>query len=230
MKILFKNPFTIWLVWMLKTTMFLIKERKNKINIGYLSKVNNTKLGRYNTLYENVIITDSEVGDFVYISNNTKIHNAVIGKFCSIGPNVEIGLGKHPTDFVSTFPAFFSTKKQCQLSFCKESTFVENEPVVIGNDVWIGSKVIVLDGVTIGSGAIIAAGAVVAKDVQPYEIVGGVPAKKIKFRFPQEVIREFLEIKWWDNDINWLRQNQKYFKNTVEFLYKIKKDEPKRAQ
>ncbi len=90
----------------------------------------------------------------------------------------------------------------------------------IGNDVWIGANVLILDGVTIGNGAIIAAGAVVTKDVPPYAVVGGVPAKIIKYRFNKEEIDFLEQLKWWEKDEKWLTEYGKYF-NNVELLKNI---------
>ncbi len=218
LKKLFKNPISIWLLWFIKTSVFSIRNRNKKIRIGYLSNLYNSKLGMYNTLYDNITISNSEIDDYVYVSQRTRINNTKIGKFCSIGPEVEIGLGKHPVNYVSTFPAFFSIKKQCQFTFCNENKYIESEPIEIGNDVWIGSRAIIVDGIKIGDGAIIGAGAVVTKNVEPYEVVGGVPAKTIKFRFSPEVIKNLLESKWWLRDIDWIKNNHEHFVDVEKFL------------
>ena len=123
-----------------------------------------------------------QLGDYSYISKNSNISNCSIGKFCSIGPNFCCGLGIHPTDGISTSPMFYSTAKQNGVTLCKEDKIHEFAKTIIGNDVFIGANVTVLDGVTIGDGAIVGAGAVVTKDVPPYAIVGGNPAKILKYR------------------------------------------------
>lgn len=92
--------------------------------------------------------------------------------------------------------------------------------VEIGNDVWIGSHVLIMDGVKIGDGAIIAAGAVVTKDVEPYSIVGGVPARHIRYRFSEEQIKKLLQLKWWEKDFGWIKEHYRDFRNINEFIAK----------
>lgn len=122
----------------------------------------------------------------------------------------------------------FSTAKQAGFTYVKKNCFDENvvvdkegHVVEIGNDVWIGSGALLLPGVHIGDGAIIAAGAVVTKDVEPYAIVGGVPAKIIRKRFNDEQIKYLLELKWWDKPEEWVRSHADYFRNIQEFIYMI---------
>ena len=209
-----KNPLTIWFKWFLVTQRLLKNNKSNSLKIGYLSMVYNVKFGNYNTIYDGVNISNCVLGNYVYITNNTTIANAQIGSFCSIGPNISVGLPMHPINYISTFPAFFSVRKQCQITFTEKNHFKERGSVKIGNDVWIGSNAIILDNIQIGDGAIIAAGAVVTKDVPPYAIVGGVPAKVIKYRFNNELIQALLELKWWTKETDWLKKNRHYFQSS----------------
>lgn len=139
------------------------------------------------------------VGAFTY--GNPKIlfldsgKKVTIKKFCSIADNVQIFAGgNHRYDWCTTYPFERLIKEFVPLEHFNGS----NGDVVIGNDVWIGSDVKIMSGVTVGDGAVIAANAVVTKDVEPYTLVGGVPAKKIKDRFSHDIIEKMLEIKWWD--------------------------------
>ncbi len=120
--------------------------------------------------------------------------------------------------FVSTHPIFYSLKKQCGITFSDKNYFIEEKPILIGNDVWIGSNVVILGGVTIGDGAIIASGAVVTKDIPSFKIYGGIPAKHLKDRFTNEEVAFLTRIKWWERDLNWLKENFKLFHNIQDLI------------
>lgn len=218
MKELLKNPMTIWLSWYINSRKVLLKNKNKHLKIGYLTDLLNVEIGNYNTFYDNVKITNSKVDDYVYVSPETIIMFSEIGKFCSIGPRVRIGMPMHPTHYISTFPIFYSAGKQCQFTFAEKNYFVEHGSVKIGNDVWIGANAIVMSNVTIGDGAIIAAGAIVTKDVEPYSIVGGIPARLIRHRFEEHEIEKLLKAKWWDRDIEWIKANYLLFQNSKEMF------------
>lgn len=212
------NPLTIYIKRLLIAFILEIKNYNKHLRIGNMSVVHRCQIGLYNTVNDNDHLIEVSIGDFTYFSNDCFFSHTSIGKFCSVGPGVICGPGLHPTsDFVSTHPAFFSTQKQAQISFVSTGAFAEYKQTSIGNDVWIGTRAIILDGVSIGDGAIIGAGAVVTKDVPPYAIVGGVPAKIIKYRFNDEQINALLQNRWWDKNIEWLRQNAEKFKNINVF-------------
>ena len=158
------------------------------------------------------------LGDYSYISRNSTISHCTIGKFCSIGPNFCCGLGIHPTNGISTSPMFYSTAKQNGVSLCKENKIDEYKQTHIGNDVFIGANVTVLDGVSIGDGAVIGAGAVVTKDIPPYAIAIGVPAKVAKYRFDSESIIKLLNREWWDGDSEFLKKVEQSFWDVDRFL------------
>ena len=151
-----------------------------------------------------------------------------IGRYCSINGTARIW-NNHSVDMVTTHPILDHRKFYSKESAKSRKIYMEkygnyhnnaefesspirdNRPVEIGNDVWIGANVIILPGVKIGDGAILAAGAVVTKDVEPYAIVGGVPAKIIKYRFSKERIKSFLRIKWWEWSIEKIEENIEFF-------------------
>lgn len=157
----------------------------------------NTIIGRYVVIDKDVIINEqlTLIDDGTYICSNTYIDNCKsIGKYCSIGRDVSIGVGTHPIDWITTSPLFYSKQR----GLVNETIYNHNNmnsPTIIGNDVWIGTKAIIMSGVTIGDGAIIAAGAVVTKNVKAYEIVAGVPAKRLKDRFSDNIIKEMINFK-----------------------------------
>lgn len=142
-------------------------------------------------------IYDSSIGKYSYISRNSLLQCADVGCFCSISEGCNIGMPSHPIIFLSTSPVFLSGGNYLKKHFA--TIPYDNCPrTTIGNDVWIGAHTQIKSGIKIGSGSIIAAGAVVTKDVPNFAIVGGVPARVIKYRFDEPTIKKIEEIKWWD--------------------------------
>ena len=145
------------------------------------------------------ICHNSKIGKYSSVSSYTKLINVSLGNFTVIARESRIGLGPHPTNLLTTHSIFYKNKPWgFHPEWVQKADFDENKRTIVGNDVWIGSRSIVMDGVHIGDGAIVAAGSVVTKDVPPYAIVGGAPAKIIKYRFSEEMIKRLLEIKWWN--------------------------------
>lgn len=163
----------------------------------------NTKIEANVHILSGSILNNVKINSYSYIGRNALIQNTTIGKFCSVANDVIIGLGNHPLDLFSTSPLFYKVKNGMGVSILKkDADIAEYKPITIGNDVWIGARSIIMDGVTIGNGAVIAAGAVVTKDVSDYAVVGGIPAKTIKFRFEVDRRNGLLEQKWWEKPLN----------------------------
>ena len=190
---------------------FSLKNKFPKLKMSGNVSIRNCQFGT-NCYVQNATINNSELGDFSYVGSLSYVNFCKIGKFTCIGPNVKIGLGSHPvSSFVSVHPVFYSTAAQVGITFADKNYFNEYENTIIGNDVWIGANVIIKSGVTISDGVIIASGSVVTKDIEPYAIVGGIPAKHIRYRFTELQITRLLEKKWWDFDIKRLQSNFKLF-------------------
>lgn len=178
-----------------------------------------TKIAEKIILSKNCLISPAlkTIGKGTYIGNNTKIFECEkIGNFCSIGHNTHIGLSNHAFDHISTSPMFYDKSR----GLCEKTTFndKQNNRTTIENDVLISSSVLILSGVKIGTGAIVGAGSFVNKDVPPYAIVAGSPAKIIKYRFDDETIEKLLKSRWWDCSFEELKRKQNYFSNPNKFL------------
>lgn len=171
--------------------------------VGYSlvkTQISKCRISPKSKIYPPCKIHEIELGPFSYLGKDAVVSYCSIGKYCSIGPNFQCGLGIHPTNGISTSPMFYSSNRQNGFSLCASSKIIENKKTTIGNDVWVGANVTVMDGITIGDGAIVGAGAVVTKDIPPYAIVVGVPAKVIRYRFDEKTIGKLLKIKWWDHE------------------------------
>ena len=205
-----------------------VKHLRNKkiSNFAFVSSTNNVSVKA--KISRLVKIKHSSVGDYSYISANCDITNTTIGKFCSIADNCRIGTASHTLNNISTSPIFTLKHNATGTIWTEESIDHCNDTkqVNIGNDVWIATRVIIKDGVTIGDGAVIGAGAVVVKDVPPYAVVGGVPAKVIKYRFQQPIIDKLLQLQWWNASDEKLKENISYFQSediTLEKLEELEK-------
>lgn len=172
-------------------------------------------------------LSNVDLGYGSYVSFNSELSNAKIGKYCSIGAGLVSVGGSHPVrEFVSTHPAFFAKETPVGFSYVNVNLFKENKYVdekmgycyELGNDVWIGTNVSICQGVKIGDGACVGTGAVVLKDIEPYAIYAGVPARKIGSRFDEDTVNRLLSMKWWDKDEEWIKAHAVEFKNSDAFI------------
>lgn len=176
----------------------------------------NSKVDKSAYIYRGVKAKSAVIDAHTYIAANTEIENAEIGKFCSIADHCRIGMSGHSLDYLSTSPIFTQRINALQDKWVEKDVFEhksDEERVYIGNDVWIGSHVLINGGVHIGDGAVIGAGAVVVKNVPPYAIVGGVPAKLIRYRFSPEIIDGLVEVKWWSLPEEQIKNNIHLFQS-----------------
>lgn len=167
---------------------------------------------------DDVHLLKTQLGRHSYLGEGVRVNNATIGRFCSIAPGVHIGTGDHPSkNFISTHPAFHLASSHLGRGFVLEDRYTACERTVIGSDVWLGLRSIILDGIRVGDGAIVGAGAVVTKDVAPYAVVAGVPARLLRYRFDQETIEFILGTRWWDKDDAWLAKHGHAFSDPATF-------------
>lgn len=185
-------------------------------------RIVNTQVDKRAKLKPTYHIENSSIDRYTYVGRNSTVYGTRIGGFCSIGNNFTCGLGIHPTDKLSTSPMFYSTLKQNGITLSGSDKIEELLPVEIGNDVFIGENVTILSGVTVGNGAIVGAGAVVTNDVPPYAIVGGVPAKTIRYRFTSEQIEALQQIQWWNFADKDLSIVEAYWDDVETFIAKFR--------
>lgn len=181
--------------------------------VGCHNYLNNVAMGLY-----------SNMGD------HNQFFKTRIGRFCSIGSNVHLICSDHPLGFISTHHVFYNSTEHKE-SFNEgvhfEDCIIRNDgaSLVIGNDVWIGDQVIIKGGVQIADGAVIGMGAVVTKDVPPFAIVAGNPAKIIRYRFEPSIIEQLLEIQWWNWPIEQIKEKAVLFEDPRSFLSEMKNEE-----
>lgn len=191
-----------------KHSILYFYNKKHSTKIYSLSASVKAKYGLNVLISDTTVVEDNvKIGNNSYVNRGSYIENCTIGNFCSISSGVYISPFEHDHKLRTTHPIV--RLNQASLSRPK---------VYIGNDVLISLNAVILEGVRIGNGAVIGAGAVVTKDVKPYEIVGGVPAKHIKYRFSPEEIDHLEELKWWDWDIEKIKRNIDFLRNKTNTI------------
>ncbi|WP_246333420.1 DapH/DapD/GlmU-related protein [Aureimonas mangrovi] len=177
-----------------------LRFRKGEPRIHPSADLKETRLGRFCDIGPRCLLREVTLGDHSYFERGGEATYATIGKFCSIASNVRINALAHPLDRVTTHKISYRPNEVFRFLGVDESVRAarREDRVTIGNDVWIGHGAVVLPGVSIGDGAVVGAGAVVTRDVAPYAIVAGVPAKTLRERFPSEIAGRLRALTWWD--------------------------------
>lgn len=184
--------------------------------------IRNSKIGRDSKVEGGSSFISSTFGNYSFCGHDCEILNTDIGSYCSIANSVVIGGAMHPISWLSTSPVFYNNRDSVKTKYSRHE---RNEPkrTVIGSDVWIGRSALIKQGVTIGTGAVIGMGAVVTKDVPPYAIFAGNPAKLIRYRFDDETIDKLLRSHWWALEPSVLKRLGAYSKNPLHFLLELDK-------
>lgn len=205
--------------------------KKIKVFISKNVEFSNSTFEGKNNIGARTNVSNSDVGYGTYIGNNCVLNLCKIGKFCSLANGIKILKNNHPTSFFSTHPAFHrpssSLIKKLKLDLVSEDKFPEFQlldhkyQVCIDSDVWVGEDVKIITGVCIGQGAVIAAGTVVTKDIPPYAIVAGVPARIIRYRFDPETVNSIMNIDFWSSPIEIIERYAEVMESPLVLLKKI---------
>ncbi len=186
---------------------------KSKNIIGDFSRIRSSKLGEMVRIDRSNFIFHSNIGDYSYTGANDVIMHSEIGRFCSISWGVTIGPGEHDYKRITSHDFLYNDFYGIKNKEEKESYNRFKKQCTIGNDVWIGTNATILRGVKIGDGAVIGANSIITKDIPPYAIAVGNPAKIVRFRFDDSVIKELLNLKWWDFSYEKIKRNFLSFNN-----------------
>lgn len=200
---------------MLKYILGILSNLFNPAVSLFVKIDNKSIISRKAKVYGRVQVSNSTMGDYSYVGRDSRIIYANIGKFCSIAGGVRIGMGTHTLDKLSTSPIFTEAHNATKYQWTDSSIVEPFKRVKIGNDVWIGTAALIMGGVTIGDGAVVGAGAIVTKDVPPFAVVAGVPARVIRYRFPEDIVEEIVNIKWWNSPEKKLQNIISFFQQPV---------------
>ena len=184
--------------------------------------IKNSMVHRTSKVESGTSFINSEMGKYSFCGYDCDINHTIIGAFCSIANGVIIGGGMHPIHWVSTSPVFYRGRDSVRKKF-EEFEREDIKETRIGNDVWIGQAVIIKQGVSIGDGAVIGMGSIVTKDVEPYSIFAGNPAKKLRMRFEPKIVEGLLETRWWALSDDELEEASSFIKDPEKFIAELKK-------
>jgi acetyltransferase-like isoleucine patch superfamily enzyme len=187
------------------------------IKFLHLPAIKNSSIHKTSRVASASHVVNTTMGKYSYIGNSCTVVDVTIGNFCSIADNVIIGGASHPMEWVSTSPVFCDGKNIMNKNFSTHN-FQTTVQTNIGNDVWIGNNCLIKSGVTVDNGAVIGMGSVVTKDIGPYEVWGGTPAKIIRKRFDSDIIEKLLNSKWWNWDDKKIMQNSKHMNDIIRFF------------
>lgn len=196
------------------------RKTAGKVTLQFGAHTDGSSFEGRNSIGRHASVLKSSLGYGSYVASGSFLRGAKVGRYCCIGKQVRVIDVTHPSrQYVSVHPLFFAEKTVVGESYVGRQKFEEtvklpDDPkfsVRIGNDVWIGDGAMILGGHVIGDGAIVAAGAVVTKDVEPYTIVAGVPARTVRKRFSDDEIHFLEELRWWDKGEEWIRENAEKF-------------------
>lgn len=185
-------------------------------------KIIDSQVGSWTDLGENCTLVETTFGDYSYAAGDASFIYSEIGKFCSIASHVRINPVNHPMGRVTQHHCTYR-RKQFGFDTVDDEDFFNwrrEHKCVVGHDVWIGHGAVIMPGVRIGTGAVIGSGAVITKDVEPFEVVVGIPAKHLRMRFTEDIIQKLMDIAWWDWDRETLEARFQDFMDLNVFLQK----------
>lgn len=177
-----------------------------------------SKVDKTAKILSGVSFVNSSLGKYSYVCYDCEIVNTDIGGYCSISDHVFIGGAEHPMQWVSTSPVFQNVRHSGPIKRFAKHNLPASKRTIIENDVWIAHGAIIKAGVKIGNGAVVGAGAIVTKDVPPYAIVAGCPAKVIKYRFDENIIQGLLKTQWWNLSEEKLESAAGFAKEPEKFI------------